>query len=352
MVGRYGLTSKRVLTHSFFWVLYVIVSGLLTGLQAHDYAMGIKAEAIMLPVKMALTYYVLLFALPMYTEDAHRHKSIFLTITAFLLTSLVYRMVQVEIIFPHPLPLKPWQFFSPRGFLLVFFDLFTAVAAALSVKLTRMYIRSKRQSEKLEKEKLRSELNYLRTQTNPHYLFNTLNTLYGLALRRDDHTPEAILRLSKIMDFTLHQSRKYSVPLEEEVHILHSIINLERLRSTQVPDILFVEQIDDPTVMIAPMLLVPYVENAFKHGVATAPEKPFVHVHITQDLHELHFSVKNNFKIPEHTSRNKENLGLQNVQRQLELLYANAYTLSIEKKGDLHSVDLKLNLEKLLANDY
>jgi two-component system, LytTR family, sensor kinase len=344
---RRGHFLVRVLPHLLFWVLYVILGGLLTGVQSRDYALGFKAEMLMLPVKMALTYFVLLHTLPLYTEDAQKKKALFLTILAFIATALVYRVIQLKVIFADGDASSALFFFSPKGFLLVFFDLFTAVAAALSVKLTRMYTRSKRKTEQLEKEKMKSELNYLRTQTNPHYLFNTLNTLYGLALRKDEHTPEAILRLSKIMDFTLHQSRKNSVPLEEEVHILHSIINLEKLRSSQLPDIQFIEQIDDPSVKIAPMLLVPFVENAFKHGVATAPEKPFVHVRITQDLNQLHFSVVNNFKITEQLTPIKENLGLQNVKRQLELLYDRAYTLSIQKTGDLHSVELSLNLDAL-----
>lgn len=348
MVGNRGsVTSQQILLHVLFWVTYVILGGILTGIDTHAYTDGIVAEAIMLPVKMALTYYVLLVSVPMFAEDAQRGRAIFLTICAFIGAMLIYRLVLAGIIRPMQMPDRPIDFWNPRGFLLVAFDLFTAAAAAVSVKLTRMYIRSKRRQEVLEKEKLRSELNYLRTQTNPHYLFNTLNTLYGLALRRDEHTPEAILRLSQIMDFTLHQSRKHAVPLEEEVRILRNMIDLEKLRSAQLPDIQIVEQIDDPKVVIAPMLLVPFVENAFKHGVATAPNAPFVHVKIEQEDDQLLFQVSNNFK-PSRSESNTESLGLDNVQRQLELLYGEQYVLKVSNNGGLHEVYLKLKLSALM----
>jgi LytS/YehU family sensor histidine kinase len=115
-----------------------------------------------------------------------------------------------------------------------------------------------------------------------------------------------------------------------------------------LPDIQFVERVDNPKCQIAPMLLVPFVENAFKHGVATAPIKPYVFILLEEDSSLLTFEVRNNFRKIESTE--KESLGLENVKRQLELLYTNEYELSIEKIGDEHSVRLKLNLEALNKN--
>lgn len=339
------ISPWQFVLHALFWVVYTLLSGVLTGISDQNYTLGIKSELVMLPVKMALTYFVLWVSVPMYMEDKTRAKSIFLTLLALLMAMVFYRLILMGFIFPQFYPERQRVFWSSRGFLLVAFDLFTGVAAATTVKLTRMFYRSKRHQDALEKERVKSELNYLRTQTNPHYLFNTLNTLYGLALRKDEHTPEAILRLSQIMNFTLHQSLKHAVPLEEEVNVLRSIIDLEKLRSTQVPDIQFVENIDNPDCQIAPMLLVPFVENAFKHGVASAPDKPFVHIRIEEDADQLVFEVLNNYK--ETPQNDKESLGLANVKRQLELLYAGQYSLSIEKHPDVHQVRLNLNLNAL-----
>jgi two-component system, LytTR family, sensor kinase len=342
------IALKQVWLHILFWFVYVLLGGILSGIEDHEYMKGLTSELIMLPLKMALTYYVLQIAVPMFMDDALRVRSIVLTILVLVVAIFVYRVVLLSVIFPTLYPERSGMFWNPRGFLLVAFDLFTAVVAALSVKLTRMYYRSKRRQDELEREKMQSELNYLRAQTNPHYLFNTLNTLYGLALRKDEHTAEAILRLSQIMDFTLHQSQKESVPLEEEVQIVRNIIDLERLRSSKIAQIVVDELVDNPRAMIAPMLLVPFVENAFKHGVATAPEKPFVRIRIEEDMDQLQFSVINNFRVPEsQRTSESESLGLSNVQRQLELLYTNAYKLSIEKTEGVHTVSLQLDLSKM-----
>jgi two-component system, LytTR family, sensor kinase len=352
MVGRsISINIGQIGLHGLFWFCYVILSGILTGISDESYTLGIQSELMMLPVKIALVYVVLLYFLPLYFEKGQQQRAIIGTLVVFLIAVLMYRLVLLGIIFPFLYPLRPISFWNERGFLLVAFDLFTALAAALSVKLTRMYLQSKRQQEVLEKEKLRSELNYLRSQTNPHYLFNTLNTLYGLALRKDEQTPEAILRMSQILDFTLHQARNHTVPLETELRIVRNVIDLEKMRTSAVVDIRLVEQLDAPHMPIAPMLLLPFVENAFKHGVATAPTSPYVHMKIIEEEGILMFTVKNNFRSGLDKDKNQESLGLQNVQRQLELLYKGHYDLLIEKAPDEHVIHLNLNL-KAIKNEW
>jgi LytS/YehU family sensor histidine kinase len=204
------------------------------------------------------------------------------------------------------------------------------------------YIRLKNATQQLRIEKQAAELNYLRSQTNPHFLFNTLNNIYSLARDKSDLAPESILRLSKILRFMLYETRGEFISIEQEVKIIDDYISLEQLRYDESLRVNFNHNIEDMKQAIPPLLLISLVENAFKHGISETRGSAFVDIHLSVNKRQLEFTVKNSsdgFR-----ERNvKENIGLSNIRRQLELLYKES-NLTVANGDSVFTANLKINL--------
>ena len=208
------------------------------------------------------------------------------------------------------------------------------------------YVKLKQAAQRLLIEKQAAELNYLRSQTNPHFLFNTLNNIYSLTRDKSDLAPESILRLSKILRFMLYETSGAYIAIEQELKIISDYIALEKLRYDESLHINFSHDIEDMKQALPPLLLIPLVENAFKHGVSETRSQPFVDIHLSVNKRQLIFVVKNSsetFAEEKIQPGIKENIGLSNLRRQLELLYTN-YSLDVEQGPSVFTATLKINL--------
>ena len=205
------------------------------------------------------------------------------------------------------------------------------------------YAKLKQAAQQLRLEKQEAELNYLRSQTNPHFLFNTLNNIYSLARDKSDVAPESILRLSKILRFMLYETGGKYISIEQELKIISDYIALEKLRYDDSLRINFNYDVEDLKQSIPPLLLIPLVENAFKHGASETRNQPFVDIHLSVNMRQLIFVVKNSAEAFPDESIVKENIGLSNLRRQLELLYKE-YGLSVGQSGSVFTATLKINL--------
>lgn len=204
------------------------------------------------------------------------------------------------------------------------------------------YIKLKQAEQKLRIEKQEAELNYLKSQTNPHFLFNTLNNIYSLTRDKSDLAPESILRLSKILRFMLYETGGNYISIEQEIKIITDYIELEKLRYDESLHVNFNYDIEDMKQAIPPLLLIPLVENAFKHGVSETRHEPFVDIHLSLKQRHLNLIVKNSFEGTEGKTV-KENIGLSNLRRQLELLYKD-FSLSVQPGEYDFAAVLKINL--------
>ena len=205
------------------------------------------------------------------------------------------------------------------------------------------YIKLKQSAQKLRIEKQQAELNYLKSQTNPHFLFNTLNNIYSLARDKSDLAPESIMRLSKILRFMLYETSGAYIAIEQELKVINDYIALERLRYDNSLRINFSHDIEDEKQALPPLLLMPLVENAFKHGVSETRGQPFIDIHLSVRNWQLKLAVKNSIDPPPGERGIKENIGLSNLRRQLELLYAD-YNLSVQQEATQFTATLKINL--------
>jgi two-component system, LytTR family, sensor kinase len=205
------------------------------------------------------------------------------------------------------------------------------------------HIKLKQMAQQLRIEKQQAELNYLKSQTNPHFLFNTLNNIYALARDKSDLVPETILRLSKILRYMLYEAGGQYIAIEDELKIMGDYISLEKLRYDESLRINFNYDVEDMKQSLPPLLLIPLVENAFKHGVSETRNQPFVDIHLSVVKRKLVFSVRNSTEESSGEGKVKENIGLSNLRRQLELLYTD-YQISLEQRVSEFSATLKINL--------
>jgi two-component system LytT family sensor kinase len=201
----------------------------------------------------------------------------------------------------------------------------------------------KRSAQQLLIEKQQAELNYLKSQTNPHFLFNTLNNIYALARDKSDAAPETILRLSKILRYMLYEAGGPYIAIEQELKIIGDYISLEKLRYDDSLRVNFNYDVEDMKQALPPLLLMPLVENAFKHGVSETRNRPFVDIHLSVANRKLAFFVRNSTEPAMAGEKVKENIGLSNLRRQLELLYTD-YQVLLEQGSAEFSATLKINL--------
>lgn len=191
-----------------------------------------------------------------------------------------------------------------------------------------------------ENEKLKSELSFLRSQVSPHFMFNVLNSLASLARKKSDHLESAIIQLSQLMRYSVYYTDK-AVTLEQEADYLTNYIELQKMRFGQQIALHFHVNIEHRDLKIEPMLLIPFVENAFKHGVGV--QNPIIKVSLDTSGYEVKFFVKNKFTVAdEQVKDSSSGIGLQNVKRRLDLLYEDLYELKSYSKEQWFMVELKL----------
>jgi len=193
----------------------------------------------------------------------------------------------------------------------------------------------------LEKQKAEAELKLLKTQLNPHFLFNTLNNIYALALVKSPVTPGAIGRLSEILDYILYRCDALYVPLSGEIALLNNYISLEKLRYDERLKVNF-NYPADPRAEIAPLILLTIVENAFKHGAGNDTGEPTVNIALSAENGRFEFIVSNSYQLK--AAANTTSIGLPNLKQQLELIYPGRHYLAISQTGNLFIVTLTINL--------
>jgi LytS/YehU family sensor histidine kinase len=195
----------------------------------------------------------------------------------------------------------------------------------------------------LKEQKKTTELNLLKHQLNPHFLFNTLNNLYALALKKSDKTPEVIAKLSEILDYILYQCKDNYVPLGKEIELLENYIGLEKVRYGDRVEVIFDKDVHD-NLKIAPLILLTFVENAFKHGISQELQKGNIHISISAKEDIIVFKSSNTKPSTSISSEetDKKSIGMNNIIKQLDLLYPNAYDLKINESNSNYNLRLEL----------
>jgi two-component system, LytTR family, sensor kinase len=291
---------------------------------------------------MLVTFYAFYFAFPFLIKN----RKLLLGILAgvFMLFIITVGRYYVEFFFWKVIiPLQPKEMSNTREWFYSGLRLSIITGAyAVLIRFAIDWVDAQRLKAEMVNQTQTSELALLRSQVNPHFLFNTLNNIYSLVCKKAPEAPEAIMKLSSIMRYMLYDANTDKVLLEQEIEYLKSFIELQKLR-IRYQD--FVELVIEGEVghkTIAPMLLIPFVENAFKHGSKTGSH-PGIRIRLVTTPDELLFEVINHLK--KNTLALKDaigGIGLQNIKRRLEIIYPGKYSLETREENNLFSIKLIL----------
>ena len=322
------------------WALLVIPN-----LFSNSYLFRINVEIYVLAVvvkntlTLAIVYANFLILIPRYFVK--KRYVVFALWTILLLALILFANFNMDKILFEKMGWKPSDIYGEMIFYVFNTGSYTLTAFLLFSAQEKQ--KQKQQLDQVQLEKLGTEIKYLRAQINPHFLFNTLNNLYGLALEKSEKTPEIILKLSKIMDYMLYESNELKVYLKKDIDNIRNYIDIERIRQGNNAEIIFEVNGEIADQVIVPLTLLPLVENAFKHGVNTIIKGAYMHVKIWIVSNDIEIDVKNNFK--KTTGEDQRNgIGLTNLQQRLDLFYPDVHTMKVDAFDDEYHVNLKLRL--------
>jgi two-component system, LytTR family, sensor kinase len=231
----------------------------------------------------------------------------------------------------------------------IFNTITTSYAVAITMILRLMlqwYQREKEKSELLQIT-TETELKYLKSQINPHFLFNCLNSIYSLTLKKSDDAPQTVLKLSDMLRYLLYEAGEEMVSIDKEINYLKNYLELEKIRLGNRGEIIFEVTTDSEDYLIEPMLLMPFVENSFKHGLNTKATDGWVSIVLYISNGKLQFNISNNKGVKNFVKAEYGvgGIGIENVKKRLQLLYPSAHLLQIENEDTIYSVKLELELE-------
>lgn len=219
------------------------------------------------------------------------------------------------------------------------------ISISIIIRILSEYFNNQQHKLFVESERVTAELNYLRKQTNPHFLFNSLNSIYSLAHKKSDLVPDAIVTLSELMRYMLYETDNKTVLLEKEINYIQNYIELQKLRLNNIENIYVNIHGETKNKFIEPLLLISFIENAFKYGT---DYRGNTHVKIKIKIEEniLDFWVENRIEKFESDTENS-GIGISNIKSRLNLLYAHCHTLTIVEKNQIYSVHLNLKLDEI-----
>jgi len=339
-------TIIRVILHILFWCAVLLFFTYFFGSGSDNFNNTLLFSLFLMPITIATTYVSIYKLIPEYLVA----KRYWLFGLYSLYTLIISGYLIMVSIFFSLIYIANFQYteMNPmtRNILLVTTGVYLIVVVVSAFKLLKLNLKQAENTKKLETKILETqlklkeqELNYLKMQIHPHFLFNTLNTMYGFALKKADETPEMILKLSNLLDYLLYQVDKPFVLLTEEINHIKDYIELEKLRFNDTLNVTFYTENILESTQIAPMLLLPFIENSFKHGHL---KDGVLAIKIDLSCTEEHiiFSIENTSS---KTEASDNGIGLENMQKRLDLLYKNKYNLIIDDSNNLFKVNLKLS---------
>ncbi len=220
------------------------------------------------------------------------------------------------------------------------------VSTGAAFKILTDYAKAQRRIGEMAKEKAEAELNFLKQQINPHFLFNSLNSVYFLIDKTNDEARDALHRFSEMLRYQLYECNGEKIPVEKEMDYLNDYVRLQQLRKGKNYEVTFNQSEDVKEFFIEPLLLIPFVENSFKHLSHFEKEKNEVHIDVTRDNRLMNFKVSNTTNGKVANERNN-GIGLANVKRRLELLYPKKHKLEILEEKNWYKVRLELEIDEL-----
>lgn len=338
----YKVMTRRLVYHGMFWATFYALAVWIGHNPAMPLGFTLSNELVHLAFYAVLVYVNIRYLIPNYLA---RHVLLYLGLV--LAACAVVTPIKVLVLYLKfsGMPYYRMRLVESQPFLFIGAVVITLFSTLL--KVFTDWWRYQREKQQLLTQTMQSELRFLKSQINPHFLFNTLNNLYALTLKKSDKAPEIVLKLSEIMRYMLYECNEKRVLLSKEIHYIHNYLDLERLRQTGTADIRFSTEGVISDQMVAPLMFVPFLENSFKHGLNHHVQGGgFVRMRLSVAGDDLEFFIENSKA--EHAPRQDHprsgGIGLANVRQRLKLLYPDQHELTVQDEPHRFAVTLHLKL--------
>lgn len=332
--------------HLLFWLFYFIFNFFRFATINNDYWYSLKSNLVEFPLNIMITYFTIYYLIPKYIVKK-KYIQFFVLFTVSLVLFYLTRTGLNYILFTEdiwPEAQGNQEPFTVIHFVELIIGAIYVIALVSAIKLTYDWVSEKKRNDDLQRIQLETELNFLKSQIQPHFFFNTLNNLYALVIKKSPNAPNVVMKLSEIMQYVLYEVKEPKISLIKSINYLYSYLELEKLRygDRVKSDISIEGDIDD--LEVPPLLFLPFLENCFKHGTRHNQD---INVRIDFAVRDkfLYFTIENNYvKSTDNTP--KHGIGIENVERRLQLLYGSTYSLKTKSKGGLYTVNLKIPLNE------
>lgn len=333
--------SYRLQRHVVFWIVYVLIWAAFWTLNFSTFGMNLLTMLLWVPIKILYCYPFMYFVIPrvLFKEKYLPFAMVILAwgVAGWLLNflAMAYWIIPMMHTLGRTMDIPAW---NPTTYLC----LTTGAAGTVVIKVCIYWVENQQKWLLAEQERITAQLQLLKAQLHPHFLFNTLNNIYSFALERSSKTPQMVLKLSSLLSYMLYDCKADEVLLEKEVDVMKNYIDLEKERYGDKLDISVNIRGDIQDKYITPLLILPFLENAFKHGTSEQLEKPWMSVDIAVKDHMLQCKVVNSKN--EWVPFSENGVGIQNLKQRLQLLYPEKYDLKLADEGDFFVVSLLLDL--------
>ncbi len=338
----YNLLTLRPVYHALFWLALFSLMVWFGYRERHDLWFVVGNELVSLFFFAVLVYFNLFYLIPNYLA-----RNVLLYLGLVLAACAVVTPIKVLVLYLKFSGMPKVQNDLVEVQDSLYLGSFFVTLASTVLRVITDWWRYQREKQELQTQTIQSELRFLKSQINPHFLFNTLNNLYALTLKKSDKAPEIVLKLSEIMRYMLYECNEKQVLLSKEIQYIHNYLDLERLRQPAGADIQFVTEGHVSDQLIAPLLFVPFLENSFKHGLNHHVHRGgFVHIHLKVQDDDLEFFVENSKaeRLPRQEHPRSGGIGLVNLRQRLNILYPNKHTLAVEDEPHRYAATLLLEL--------
>ncbi len=328
--------------HVLFWIIYFVFNFFRFGSINNDYWYSLKSNLVEFPLNIIITYFTIYYLIPRFLVK----KRYILFVFYFFLSLMLFYVVRTGLNFVlvsenlWPEAQGNQEPFTLIHIVEVMIGTIYVIALVSAIKLAFDWITEKRKNDELQRIQLQTELDFLKTQIQPHFFFNTLNNLYALVIKQSPNAPDVVLKLSEIMQYVLYEVKEPKIRLMKSINYLHSYLELEKLRyGDRVQSEISIDgDIDD--VEVPPLIFLPFIENCFKHG-AKSDKDIKVDISFVVKGNFLYFTVENTFDGKQEFIQ-KHGIGIENVRRRLQLLFGNKHKFETRSSGKSFKVQLKL----------
>jgi two-component system, LytTR family, sensor kinase len=339
----YYFLSLRPVYHGLFWlVLFSVMIGAGYN-QDTDFSLALTLDLIGLFFYAILVYFNLYYLIPNYLA-----KRAFLYFALVIVSAALITPIEVFVLYVWFSKLPVFRNILVNSQMDFFFGNVLVTMLSTTCRVIMDWWRYQTEKQVLLTQTMQSELRFLKSQINPHFLFNTLNNLYALTLKKSDQAPEIVLKLSEIMRYMLYECNERRVLLSKEIQYIHNYLDLERLRQPKEADISFVTEGHISEQMVAPLLFVPFLENSFKHGLNHQLQGGgFVRLHLRVSGDNLEFFIENSKaaeNLPRLNHPRSGGIGLVNVRQRLQMLYPEQHELQFQDEPHRFAVTLHLEM--------